>query len=323
MKKYIYMVVMVISVIAFASCTNDAIEISKGTNFKINPATVIAPFTYEVSAGELEGINSNYRLRIRLLIYNTSGILVEEESQFFTSYATVVATSKSLAKGDYTAIAISDIVIKDELDTYWLLSDYKNLSTATIVKTDYIGDYGREILGVAKTAFSVNENENEDVNINILPAGSLFVVSYWGIQQYADEVDFYELAVSKYVIDCKFDKQGNFTPSWENCNFEKRVNVHDTEGDTGNRYYHYAYILPTSNLKLKYRAYTKDEEYIDLTEEMVVSPKAGEEYRVILDLDEHVYYVPELVNGENNRAVNTQIGNISGKHSLLYLNDIK
>ena len=293
MKKYILMLFAMVA--AFTSCTNDDITITRATNFKINPSTVIAPFTFENEVGELEGIPSSYKLRIRLLIYTVEGNLVKEEEGLYTSYASTMAVNTYLANGDYIAIAISDIVSNDKSTTYWDLSSYDMLSTATITKTEWIGDYGREILGVAKSTFSVVDDKDQDIKIDIKPAGSLFMVSYWGTQRYND-VEFYELAVSKNIVDCKFDKQGNFTSTWENCNFSKRINVHNMDGNGGNWYYHYAYVLPTNNLKLKYRAYLDSEEYVDITPEMNISPQAGEEYWVIVDLDENTYYLPELVN---------------------------
>ncbi len=295
MKKYILMLFAVVA--AFTSCTNDDIAINYATNFKINPATVIKPFTFENEKGELEGIPSSYNLRIRLLIYTAEGQLVKEEKELFTSYASTMGVSTHLPVGDYIAIAISDIIKKDESVTYWELSNYDMLSTATITKTDYIGDYGREILGVSEATFSVFNGNEQDVKIDIQPAGSLFMVSYWGVKKFSD-VEFYELAVSKYIVDCKFDKYGNFSTTWENCDFKKRVNVHELEGNSGNNYYHYAYILPTNNLKIKYRAWLKDEKkYVDISSEMNVSPKAGEEYWVVMDLDNMITYLPELVNG--------------------------
>lgn len=324
MKRYIFILSVILAV--FTSCTNDDITISyttKGytTNFKIDPSTVIAPFTYEHDPGELEGIPSSYRLRMRLLIYDASGTLMADDEQLFTSYAIVMASSKSLPKGNYIAITISDVVAKDGSVEYWKLTGTENLSNATIEDTEWIGDYGRKILGVGKTSFVVGDNKNEDVVINIKPAGSLFMVLYWGTQKYSD-VESYELSVSKDVIDCKFDSQGNFSPSWENCNFTKRVNTHEQEGNSGNRYYHYAYILPTSNLKLKYRAYTTDGEYVDLTDEMNVSPKAGEEYLVGLDLDENIYQQPELVNGPSPHAV-AAFSNKAKRGNLIHLKDLE
>lgn len=319
MKKYIFIIFALI--VGFTSCTNDDITISQMTNFKINPSTVIAPFTYENNPGELEGISSHFRLRIRLLIYNITGNLLEEDLQLFTSYASIMGVSKSLPKGEYIAIAISDIISNDNTTTYWDLSNYQSLSTATITNTDYIGDYGREILGITKYSFTVSGAEDPDININILPAGSLFMISYWGTQKYSD-VSFFELAVSKNIIDCKFDKQGNFTPTWENCDFTKRINVHMQEGNDGNRYYHYAYILPTSNLKIKYRAYTTEGDYVDLTPDMNVSPKAGEEYWVRVDLDANFYYPPTIVNGNNSRTMESQSLNINHGNTI-HLKDIK
>jgi len=318
MKKYILMLFAM--VIALASCTNDDITITHATSFKINPSTVIAPFTYEVNAGELEGIPSSYKLRIRLLIYTAEGDLVKEEESLYTSYASTMAVNTYLAKGDYIAIAISDIVSNDKETTYWDLSNYDMLSTTTITKTEWIGDYGREILGVAKSEFSVLDDNSQEIKIDIKPAGSLFLVRYWGVQRFKDVIS-YELAVSKIIDDCKFDKQGNFTPTWENCEFKRRINVHKTEGNTGNNYYHYAYVLPTNNLKLKYRAWLVSEEYYDITPEMNVSPKAGEEYCVIVDLDEWGYTAPYLINNEG-RSIQTKLESKAEHKDVNYLKDL-
>ena len=73
MKKYIYVLLAFMAI--FTSCSNDDITIRTATNFKINPSTVIAPFTWEYESGDLESFNTDYRLRIRLLIYNSDGLL--------------------------------------------------------------------------------------------------------------------------------------------------------------------------------------------------------------------------------------------------------
>ena len=62
---------MFVFVAVLTSCTNDDITISYATNFKINPATVITPFTFEMNPGELESFGSDHRLRVRLLTYNS------------------------------------------------------------------------------------------------------------------------------------------------------------------------------------------------------------------------------------------------------------
>ena len=112
MKKYILMLFAVVA--AFTSCTNDDIAINYATNFKINPATVIKPFTFENEKGELEGIPSSYNLRIRLLIYTAEGQLVKEEKELFTSYASTMGVSTHLPVGDYIAISCGNIVAVSE-----------------------------------------------------------------------------------------------------------------------------------------------------------------------------------------------------------------
>ncbi|MCS2309158.1 hypothetical protein NXX42_25705 [Bacteroides thetaiotaomicron] len=73
MKKYILLMFVFVAVLT--SCTNDDITISYATNFKINPATVITPFTFEMNAGELESFGSDHRLRVRLLTYNSGRVI--------------------------------------------------------------------------------------------------------------------------------------------------------------------------------------------------------------------------------------------------------
>ena len=91
MKKYILLVCVFVA--ALTSCTNDDITISYATNFKINPATVIAPFTWEWEAGDLESFDTDYQLRVRLLVYNSDGILEKEDMQYFSNYSVVMNSS--------------------------------------------------------------------------------------------------------------------------------------------------------------------------------------------------------------------------------------
>ena len=107
MKKYILLMFVFVAVLT--SCTNDDITISYATNFKINPATVITPFTFEMNPGELESFGSDHRLRVRLLTYNSEGLLVQENVEYFTNYATLMSCSQNLPDGNYIAIAITDV----------------------------------------------------------------------------------------------------------------------------------------------------------------------------------------------------------------------
>lgn len=146
---------MFVFVAVLTSCTNDDITISYATNFKINPATVITPFTFEMNPGELESFGSDHRLRVRLLTYNSEGLLVQENVEYFTNYATLMSCSQNLPDGNYIAIAITDVVSYEGNNValeYWELSDHDKLAETRIDDNGYIG-LQYKILGISKTNF--------------------------------------------------------------------------------------------------------------------------------------------------------------------------
>ena len=196
MKKYILLMFVFVAVLT--SCTNDDITISYATNFKINPATVITPFTFEMNPGELESFGSDHRLRVRLLTYNSEGLLVQENVEYFTNYATLMSCSQNLPDGNYIAIAITDVVSYEGNNValeYWELSDHDKLAETRIDDNGYIG-LQYKILGISKTNFTINGKSNNDISINVSPAGALIFVWYQNIHAFSD-VETYGLAKSK------------------------------------------------------------------------------------------------------------------------------
>lgn len=300
MKKIIFL--LLIATIGFTSCTNDEIEISYNTTFKVNPSTVIKPFTFEFNAGELEGFSSNYKLRLRLLIYNSDGILVQEATDYFGNYATLMNATLPLSPGKYTAIATSDIVKmssnKISLE-YWTLHDYKNLSTTRLNDAGYIGQ--NTILGISKKEFTVS-GQNDNIKIDVQPAGALAYVNYRGVYNYSDVLS-YELSCTKVSEGCIFDEEGNYTTIEESNNnqYDWRISTIDVEDATSKNMYQITYILPTNNLNLKFRAWTEDKEYVAISNAMTINPKAGEEYLFIMDI-ENIECTYGIVNGSNDSA---------------------
>ncbi len=195
MKKILFL--LLIATIGFTSCTNDEIEIGYNTTFKVNPSTVVAPFTFDYKAGELESFNTNYKLRVRLLIYNKDGILVQEATDYFSNYASLMNTTLSLSPGEYTAIATSDIVkmSNDKITLeYWTLHNHKNLSTTEIKDEGYIGGENR-ILGISKKKFNI-KGLNDNIKIDIQPAGAVVYIMYRNIHYFSD-VEYYTLCSTK------------------------------------------------------------------------------------------------------------------------------
>ena len=327
---------MFVFVAVLTSCTNDDITISYATNFKINPATVITPFTFEMNPGELESFGSDHRLRVRLLTYNSEGLLVQENVEYFTNYATLMSCSQNLPDGNYIAIAITDVVSYEGNNValeYWELSDHDKLAETRIDDNGYIG-LQYKILGISKTNFTINGKSNNDISINVSPAGALIFVWYQNIHAFSD-VETYGLAKSKTTEGCIFDSQGNYTVSALNNNgsfdwWQDKTDVADF-GENVQNVYSFVYILPMSNMNLKFQAITDTGEEYDLSNSMTVSPQAGEEYLFSIDLaagDSGFNIEYGLVNSkssnksltsqENVRSVNT----VLNKRSL-YLTDVK
>ena len=110
---------LVVLTAGFASCSNDDIPMEEDvtmktfeTTFKINPKTVIEPFTGEFNPGELQIFDENYQLRVRLLLYNHVGDYVGEDVQKFSNYMVTMESSKLLQAGSYKAIVITDLELK-------------------------------------------------------------------------------------------------------------------------------------------------------------------------------------------------------------------
>lgn len=289
MKTYILLFLTFIS-IGFSSCTNDDIIINYTTNFKINPSGVISPFTYEINTGELESFDSSYKLRIRLLIYNSLGNLVASDVQYFTNYASIMNSSLGLEKGDYTAIATTDVVRYNGQNvtfSFWSLTDSTYLANTKITDNGKIG-YQYKILGISKLDFSVVGASKTSETINVKPAGALSCVYYAKMRTYSDVVS-YGLGAAKTSESCHFDSQGNYQASAENNNgsYDWWLDHFDIEdfSSSVNNVYSYVFTLPMSNLNLKFQANTSSDQY-DLSNPMTISPQAGEEYLFYIDLSQ-------------------------------------
>ncbi len=299
MKKIIYLLFVVCSMVASSCADSDEIAIVETQSkyqavFKINPATVVKPFTWEFEAGELTTIDANSKLRVRALVYNTEGNLMFEKTEQFSNYNVVMNFTTELESGNYTVIAISDVINPNnsEIPEYWTLKDYSNLSTATVSETGWIG-YARNILGIQNMAISVTENSNE-FKIDIQPAGSVMYTWYFNIHSY-DDIKRYQLDVNQIVKQGLFDSNGKFDIVLENRDneFNWRESVIYPDNSTVDNIYAINYLLPQKNLRLRFCSWTGLEEDDDavkrwLGEEILIpSVGIGEEYFVSIDLSEN------------------------------------
>ena len=317
MKKYIYMMLVVLTA-GFASCSNDDIPMEEDvtmktfeTTFKINPKTVIEPFTWEFNSGELQTFDEKYQLRVRLLLYNQVGDYIGEDIQKFPNYMVTMESSMQLQAGSYKAIVITDLELKkpyplggDYVEEYWKLSDYKegNLSKLKITSAGYTGGKNK-ILGISHQNFTIAPNGINEVKIDVEPAGAI-IATRIVYPHYFDFVKQMQLGTNKLVNEYIFNIDGSYlvNEDVDERYDNKRLLVFDNtvfEGESCNHYiYDYVFILPAKyNLKWLYSdTYEDFEDMYELHDTpMTLDIQAGDEWLVGVNLKENNYYTPEKV----------------------------
>lgn len=304
---------LVVLTAGFASCSNDDIPMEEDvtyktfeTTFKINPKTVIEPFTWEFQSGELQIFDDKYQLRVRLLLYNQVGEYIDEDVQKFPNYKTMMESSKQLQAGSYKAVVITDLELKtsysenDYVKEFWeLSSDYKNGSLSKLKITDagYTGAKNK-ILGISHLKFNVEPNSSNEIKINVEPAGAMIAWLY----NYPHFLDIKQihLGSNKLVSGYIFNADGSYEVNAEYIDEEydnKRLFVYNDyssyEGESCNHdVYGYCFVLPSVyNLKWMYSDTHDNFEnmYAFHGTPMTVDIKAGQEWFFVLDTKESAY----------------------------------
>lgn len=329
MKKILYSLIAVLAMV-MSSCSNDDIEIARAISVKVNPSGVIAPFTYENKAGELESFSTDYKLRIHILAYNDKGILVAQDVQYLKNYASIANCNLNLERGAYTIAAVTDVVkingsnIKTE---YWKISDTEKLSTTKITDAGLIGGQYK-ILGMDIQKMAIGDNNNE-CKLNPQPVGALCLVEWYDIHTFP-AVTQYALDMTKSCDFLQFNELGGYEISEKNENgaFKWRLTYLEPSKNTSNNIYGYYYVLPMKNVNFKY-TYTADGSKKNVFNENpgVVSFEAGGEYWFALDLcDEdkgnnitRAYGV--LLNGTNLAKKYSAKARIRNNSNTLYMVD--
>lgn len=268
MKKYISLLAIAI-VAVISSCSNEDVTVSKTVNFTVNPSTVVEPFVEKYSyiltnvlgsnKGELESFSTDYKLRVRLFVYDKNGELAKKASGDFSNYDVKLKESIFLPVGSYTAIAISDVYSPGKNFEFWSVSGEDHLATLKIEETGYYGDC-LTILGATKQNFMVGDT-GVDVNIDIKSAGALFLVLYSNVYIFSD-VKEYELSVNKLQKSINYDSNGDYTISTQNNNgsFDWRINsivLKDLDTQYINQR-RWATQLPMNNVSVCFSYWTND-----------------------------------------------------------------
>ena len=316
---------LVVLTAGFASCSNDDIPMEEDVtmktfdaNFKINPKTVIEPFTYEAKDGELQVFDEKYQLRVRLLLYNQVGDYIDEEVQKFPSYMVTMQSSKQLQAGSYKAIVITDLELKSSyseetyVKEYWKLSDYKesNLSNLKIMDGGKVAGKNK-ILGIAYQNFTIEPNGINEVKIDVKPAGGIMLL-YNYYHHYREYVKQIQLGTNKLVKEVIFSVDGSYSTNefvdqkYDNKRLYVLNNKTECNGEScGHINYDYIFVLP-AEYNLKWMLSDTYTDFKDLheahQEPMTVNIREGEEWFIGLNLKEGYYLEPQQLEGS--RAVN-------------------
>ena len=248
MKKYIGIFAALVAV-TMASCTNDDITLQEATVIEVDPSTVLKNFTYQLSAGDLDGVESYQELRVRLYVYDEEGSLVSSETNKLRNYLTTTKFEVNLDDNEsYTAIAITDVVSDgtDYFPEYWGVTGENNLSTLKVsyLASKYIVYGSQEILGIK----SATVRSGQNTTINVEAAGAMILSFAANIHAYSNirKIEMFMNRSNDYY-DFMTDGTLKSNPNLDAYNifleFDPKENP-NTEG-----IYSYKFIMPINNSK--------------------------------------------------------------------------
>ncbi len=297
MKKYLAIFAVLFTVI-LSSCSNDDIPVSHTTAFKVDPSTVISSYE-EWDVGDLTSLGSNYQLRVRLLVFNNKGVLVESGELFSPDYTHIQTFNFNLAEGDYTTVALTDVVGKTSsaVDEFYTLSGQERLNTTTLTYNNYVGG-ALAILGLT-TDNQVITSNSRDINIKVKPAGALIVchIDDWNsCLDYNDNgvainVETFKLLGNQASSDLTLNSYGEPTYSIKSSSDYDYIWYSHKRNSQYVGGYGYCFKFPMKNVKLKWVAETSSSRY-SWGDPAVVDIEAGKEYFFELDVanDEAGWY---------------------------------
>ena len=299
MKRNIVLAVLLVALL-FASCKNEDITMQRKVSFTVNPSEVISGFTYEVDEGELESFNSGYKLQIHLLVYDDMGYLTASDTRYLSNYQEIMNSSLTLWDGEYTAVAITDVVKYDGgvTSNYWNITETDRLSSLKVSDAGNLGGKNK-ILGISNYGFKVGEG-SVDHTIRVKPAGALIVVKSSNIHYY-NTVLRYQLGMNKNSDHCTFNGDGSPVVAVENSgeNYEWHSGYFDPQDfDSSNECHYYHFVLPLGRTAFQWLGKTEDNIWRYGGDKMSANIGLGQEYLVRFDLGSDIKAQMELVNGE-------------------------
>lgn len=302
MKKYLAIFAVLFTVI-LSSCSNDDIPVQNATVIRVNPATVMSNFTYQLNAGDLDGVSTDQQLRIRLFIYDESGNLYTKEEQNVRNYLTTASFEIRLDNGKaYNAIAITDVTSSKTgaVAEYWEVSEENSLSS---LKVSYLGgesNYGdQEVLGIASASVYSGDN----TTINVEAAGALICTWAQNVHAYSN-IQYIWVWGNRGNGYYDFSSTGALV---SNPNLEVLPDFIDLNVDDFNYgVYSYKFMMPQTNYKLTLCFADANGDAIHVADRTGINMEKGHEYLYLVVLDP---------NDDGSGTYSTSFDDVTGKTS--------
>lgn len=294
MKKYISMALVAITAFAISGCSNEDIQIDQSLTVTVNPAGVIAPFTYEVNRGELSTFASAMQLRTRLLVYNDAGKAVVKQTAYLRDYNDKMTIQPNLPNGTYTMVALTDVVANGAAYEYWTLSGEEELGTMRLTAVTDNGvlrqGFKNSILGVESKKVTISE-QSKTIDLNPTPAGSLICVNFKNLKKFSN-IKQLQMRTNQTPDFYSFNTQGQLVGSSNRSDGSSLNGVYlryNPQEETSESVVAYLFMMDT-DITAAF-AYALDGEtsahYVGGSEQgrMTKTLRRGVEYELLLDLD--------------------------------------
>ena len=283
MKKLFFL--SLIAGFVFTSCTNDDVPVLDGVTVRVDPSTILEPFSYQINAGDLDGVGETQSLRIRLLVYDEDGNLYASEEQNVPNY--LASANFNVAVPDdafeYTFVAVSDVVDSDpeSVAEYWQISEEQSLQTLRIAYTSAFTYGEQEILGISSAKFRGGRN----ITMELQAAGALICTYVSGYKDYSN--------IGSVLV---FGEYGNgyfdFSDAFDGLELNAHPDVEtqptlltvDVPGTTYEATYAYKFLMPQDAFVLYAGVSDLDSEVIGAVSEPSLSLLSGHEYLCLVTL---------------------------------------
>lgn len=288
MKKYILYLAALMMVLA--SCSDsEEVDIKYQVNLTISPAQVISGLT-EYKNGDFK-LMDGYKVRVRSLIYNIDGDLVNKTEELIKDYSSDLNFSVVLPIGNYTIVSSTDVVeansLSDISTKYWTFSGENKLSGYK-VQNEGLWGLGQDMLGLTQTQLDVTEVTTKIIKVQ--PVTALVESHISNI--HANRSLLYASIQYQFTNDIisYIDGLWNYTTSSASTDYFElqRIDLTDSEYDDMSGVYYYGAVLPSEDKKfVGYVMYVNsDGKVVEGTTKssVTLSFESGKQYKINFDL---------------------------------------